>query len=271
MSYDWISFTTDYGIDDGFVAACEGVIARIAPGPRVLHVSHTVPAAGRAPRRRDPRPGGALPAGRRPPRRRRPGGGHRPPRDGPRRGRGAAGRAGQRAAHPRRGDARRGARRVRAHRARLPALPRVGDLPRPRRVRPRRRAPRRRDRAGELRHGHGRRHPRPAAGAGNRCGARKAGHRDPVGGQLRQHPARRHRCRPRRRPAPPRAPRRTSTSPAARSPPASARTFRDAAQETLLVYVDSAGRVALAVDRGSAAVDFSAVPGDQVLVLFARA
>jgi S-adenosylmethionine hydrolase len=43
MSYDWISFTTDYGIDDGFVGACEGVIARIAPAPRVLHVSHTVP------------------------------------------------------------------------------------------------------------------------------------------------------------------------------------------------------------------------------------
>lgn len=43
MSYDWISFTTDYGIDDGFVAACEGVIARIAPATRVLHVSHTVP------------------------------------------------------------------------------------------------------------------------------------------------------------------------------------------------------------------------------------
>jgi len=43
MSYDWISFTTDYGIDDGFVGVCEGVIARIAPGPRVIHVSHTVP------------------------------------------------------------------------------------------------------------------------------------------------------------------------------------------------------------------------------------
>ncbi|MGH3759523.1 SAM hydrolase/SAM-dependent halogenase family protein [Actinophytocola sp.] len=53
MSYDWISFTTDYGIDDGFVAACEGVIARIAPGPRVLHVSHTVPP-------QDVRRGGAI-------------------------------------------------------------------------------------------------------------------------------------------------------------------------------------------------------------------
>jgi len=43
MSYDWISFTTDYGIDDGFVGVCEGVVARIAPGPRVIHISHTVP------------------------------------------------------------------------------------------------------------------------------------------------------------------------------------------------------------------------------------
>jgi hypothetical protein len=43
MSYDWISFTTDYGLDDGFVGVCEGVVARIAPGPRVIHVSHTVP------------------------------------------------------------------------------------------------------------------------------------------------------------------------------------------------------------------------------------
>jgi S-adenosylmethionine hydrolase len=43
MSYGWISFTTDYGIDDGFVGVCEGVIARIAPGPRVVHISHTVP------------------------------------------------------------------------------------------------------------------------------------------------------------------------------------------------------------------------------------
>ena len=43
MSYDWISFTTDYGIDDGFVGVCEGVVARIAPTQRVIHISHTVP------------------------------------------------------------------------------------------------------------------------------------------------------------------------------------------------------------------------------------
>jgi S-adenosylmethionine hydrolase len=43
MSYDWISFTSDYGLDDGFVGVCEGVVARIAPRPRILHISHTVP------------------------------------------------------------------------------------------------------------------------------------------------------------------------------------------------------------------------------------
>ncbi len=43
MGYDWISFTTDYGLVDGFTAACEGVVARIAPHARVLHVTHGVP------------------------------------------------------------------------------------------------------------------------------------------------------------------------------------------------------------------------------------
>ncbi|NJC68283.1 SAM-dependent chlorinase/fluorinase [Planosporangium thailandense] len=41
--YDWISFTTDYGLSDGFVAACHGVIARIAPAVRVIDVTHQVP------------------------------------------------------------------------------------------------------------------------------------------------------------------------------------------------------------------------------------
>jgi hypothetical protein len=43
MRYDWVSFTTDYGLDDGFVAACKGVIGQIAPGVRVVDVTHTVP------------------------------------------------------------------------------------------------------------------------------------------------------------------------------------------------------------------------------------
>jgi S-adenosyl-L-methionine hydrolase (adenosine-forming) len=41
--YGWISFTTDYGLDDGFVAQCHGVIARIAPAVRVIDVTHAVP------------------------------------------------------------------------------------------------------------------------------------------------------------------------------------------------------------------------------------
>lgn len=42
-TYDWISFTTDYGDEDGFTAACRGVIARLAPHVRVLDVTHAVP------------------------------------------------------------------------------------------------------------------------------------------------------------------------------------------------------------------------------------
>lgn len=39
-----VSFLTDYGLADGFVAACHGVIARIAPSVPVLDVTHLVPA-----------------------------------------------------------------------------------------------------------------------------------------------------------------------------------------------------------------------------------
>lgn len=43
MRYQWSTFLTDYGTDDGFVAACHGVIARIAPATKVLDVTHAVP------------------------------------------------------------------------------------------------------------------------------------------------------------------------------------------------------------------------------------
>jgi S-adenosylmethionine hydrolase len=43
VKYEWITFTSDYGTDDGFVAACVGVIATIAPTARVLNVTHAVP------------------------------------------------------------------------------------------------------------------------------------------------------------------------------------------------------------------------------------
>jgi S-adenosyl-L-methionine hydrolase (adenosine-forming) len=38
----WITLTTDYGLSDGFVAACHGVIARLAPDVRVIDVTHLV-------------------------------------------------------------------------------------------------------------------------------------------------------------------------------------------------------------------------------------
>jgi S-adenosyl-L-methionine hydrolase (adenosine-forming) len=41
--YAWISLTTDYGQYDGFVAACHGAIARVAPDLRVIDVTHSVP------------------------------------------------------------------------------------------------------------------------------------------------------------------------------------------------------------------------------------
>ncbi|MGH3787868.1 MAG: SAM hydrolase/SAM-dependent halogenase family protein [Pseudonocardiaceae bacterium] len=40
--FDWISLCTDYGYADGFVAACQGVIAGIAPSARVLDVTHAI-------------------------------------------------------------------------------------------------------------------------------------------------------------------------------------------------------------------------------------
>lgn len=43
--YGWISLTTDYGTFDGFAAACHGVIARLAPAVRVIDVTHHVPPA----------------------------------------------------------------------------------------------------------------------------------------------------------------------------------------------------------------------------------
>ncbi|WP_432836308.1 SAM hydrolase/SAM-dependent halogenase family protein [Dactylosporangium sp. CA-092794] len=43
MTPSMISFTTDYGLSDGFVAACHGAIARLAPQARVLDVTHLIP------------------------------------------------------------------------------------------------------------------------------------------------------------------------------------------------------------------------------------
>ena len=41
--FRYLSFLTDYGLEDGFVAACHGVSARIAPHAEVIDVTHLVP------------------------------------------------------------------------------------------------------------------------------------------------------------------------------------------------------------------------------------
>lgn len=41
--YQHLSFLTDYGLEDGFVAACHGVAARIAPQAHILDITHLVP------------------------------------------------------------------------------------------------------------------------------------------------------------------------------------------------------------------------------------
>jgi S-adenosylmethionine hydrolase len=42
--YDWVTFTSDYGLDDVFVGVCKGVVAQIAPHVRILDVCHLVTA-----------------------------------------------------------------------------------------------------------------------------------------------------------------------------------------------------------------------------------
>src|ERR1700729_646585 len=41
--FRFLSFLTDYGLEDGFVAACHGVAARIAPHAAVIDVTHLIP------------------------------------------------------------------------------------------------------------------------------------------------------------------------------------------------------------------------------------
>jgi S-adenosylmethionine hydrolase len=41
--FSCLTFLTDFGLEDGFVAACHGVAARIAPATRVIDITHQVP------------------------------------------------------------------------------------------------------------------------------------------------------------------------------------------------------------------------------------
>jgi S-adenosylmethionine hydrolase len=43
VGFAWVSLLTDYGLEDGFVAACHGIVAAIAPQARVIDVTHLVP------------------------------------------------------------------------------------------------------------------------------------------------------------------------------------------------------------------------------------
>ena len=40
--YDWLTFTSDYGLDDVFVGVCKGVIAQLAPQVQIIDVTHQV-------------------------------------------------------------------------------------------------------------------------------------------------------------------------------------------------------------------------------------
>jgi S-adenosylmethionine hydrolase len=42
-SFRYLSFLTDYGLEDGFVAACHGVAARIAPHAAIIDLTHLIP------------------------------------------------------------------------------------------------------------------------------------------------------------------------------------------------------------------------------------
>ncbi|MBO0820566.1 MAG: SAM-dependent chlorinase/fluorinase [Nocardiopsaceae bacterium] len=43
MGSQWITFLTDYGLEDNFVGVCHGVLATIAPDARVLDITHLIP------------------------------------------------------------------------------------------------------------------------------------------------------------------------------------------------------------------------------------
>lgn len=44
VRYDWLTFTSDYGLEDSFVGVCKGVIALTSPHVRIIDVCHQVAA-----------------------------------------------------------------------------------------------------------------------------------------------------------------------------------------------------------------------------------
>src|SRR5439155_19901002 len=43
LSFRFLTFTSDYGLEDEFVGVCHGVIKRFAPDVEILDVSHAIP------------------------------------------------------------------------------------------------------------------------------------------------------------------------------------------------------------------------------------
>ena len=108
MKHRFITFLTDFGLQDDFVGTCHGVMKGIAPDVQIIDITHGIPRAARAPGRARALQHAELHAGRRPPRGRRPGRGRQPPpARAARRQRPALRRPRQRPPRPRRGEARR--------------------------------------------------------------------------------------------------------------------------------------------------------------------
>ena len=42
MTYDNVWFLSDYGLEDEFVGVCQGVILRIAPHVKIIHIHHNI-------------------------------------------------------------------------------------------------------------------------------------------------------------------------------------------------------------------------------------
>jgi S-adenosylmethionine hydrolase len=43
FQFHCLTFLTDYGLEDGFVAACHGVCSQIAPNTRIIDITHLIP------------------------------------------------------------------------------------------------------------------------------------------------------------------------------------------------------------------------------------
>jgi S-adenosylmethionine hydrolase len=41
-AYDWVTFLSDYGLDDVFVGVCKGVMAQLAPHVRIIDICHQI-------------------------------------------------------------------------------------------------------------------------------------------------------------------------------------------------------------------------------------